>query len=150
MVVYLKEIPYGAYKDMNEVLGSNLIKKLRKTYHNNCHGLALVLKYMFNNNNILAEVITFKNGSAFNGINVNGNTYTHHTVVLFGDSLIDLLHSDDFILTAEYINKLQEDNSQLRIDYALSSGWYGKDGYKYNPTLQELIEYKYEETEDTK
>lgn len=143
MKVYFKEIPYDAYKDMNEVLDNNLIKKIRKAYHNNCYELALALKDMFNNNNILAEVITFKNGSAFNGININGNTQTHHTVVLLGDSLIDLLHSDDFILTADYITKLKEDNSKLRIDYTLSTGWYDKDGYKYNPTLQELIEYKY-------
>ena len=143
MLVYVKEIPYDAYKDMNEVIGKDSIKELRKTYHNNCYELALALKCIFNRNNILAEVITFKNGSAFNGINVNGNTYTHHTVVLLGDSLIDLLHSDKFILTADYITKLKEDNSQLRIDYTLSTGWYDKDGYKYNPTLQDLIKYKY-------
>lgn len=145
MVAMLMEIPYGEYASLSDIFGSDAINQLRKDFKNNCTSLAEAIKYTFNRQEYLAEIITFKNGNAYSdgGITVNGNNYTHHTIVLMGEWIIDLLHSDNIIKTKDYVIELKRHNPKLRIDYTMSTGWYTNEGYLYRPSLDDLINYKY-------
>ena len=77
------------------------------------------------------------------GIEVYGRTYTHHTVVLMGEWVIDVLHTSEIIKTKDYILELHKNNPELRIDYTMSTCWYTDEGFPYKPTIDYLLEYKY-------
>ena len=141
----MKEVPYDAYKNINEIFLEKDIKKIREDYKKNCVGAAEVIKYIMNSNDIVAEIICLKNEHSIVDapIKVFGNEYTHHAFVLMGEWVIDILHTDEIIKTKDYILNLQKDNPKLRIDWTLSTCWYSDEGYPYRPTLQELIDYKY-------
>ena len=141
----MKEIPYDAYKNINEIFSEKVIKKIREDYKNNCVGASDIIKNIMNSNDIIAEIICLKNGHAFTDapIKVFGNEYTHHSFVLMGEWIIDILHTNEIIKTKDYILNLQKDNPKLRIDYTLSTCWYNEEDYPYRPTLQDLIDYKY-------
>lgn len=144
MDVWLKELPFDAYESVTSIFGEEHTSKMREDFNNNCYGLADTIKRVMDDNQILAEIITFKNGNVFvdEGIKVYNNVYTHHTVVLMGEWVIDLLHTDEIIKTKDYILKLKENNPKLRIDYTLSTCWYTADGFPYKPSLQNLLDYK--------
>ena len=145
-IVMFNEISYDAYKDLNEMFGDkNIISNVRKNYKGNCVDAAWFIKKSLNQNRILAEVITFKNGNAFldGGICVFGNRYSHHSVVLLGDGIIDILHTDKILQTKEYIEELEKNNPKLHIYHILSTGWYTDDGYLYRPSINDLKCYEY-------
>lgn len=144
LVIQMNELPYDAYSDLVCIFGADTLRKLREEFKDNCIGLAEVVKYILNANGFLAEIITFKNGNAFldGGIKINLDIQTHHAVVLMGEWVIDILHTDKIIKTRDYITELQKYNPKLRIDYMLSTGWYTDDGYPYMPSI-DLINYKY-------
>lgn len=144
-LVLMNELPYDAYSDLVCIFGADTLRRLREEFKDNCVGLAEVVKDILNAGNFLAEIITFKNGNAFldGGIKILDHTYTHHTVVLMGEWVIDILHTDKIIKTRDYIIELQKYNPKLRIDYTLSTGWYTDDGYLYRPSIDDLINYKY-------
>jgi hypothetical protein len=144
-ILQMKELPYDAYSSLVEIFGEETIQQLRIDFKDNCLGLAREIKNTFNLQGYLAEVITFKNGNAFldGGIRISSTVYTHHAIVLMGEWIIDLLHSDNIIKTKNYIVELQKYNPKLRIDYTLSTGWYTQDGYLYKPSLEDLKKYKY-------
>lgn len=147
-LVVMTELPYGACSSLKDAFGADMIKQLRADFKDNCLGLAEVIRGSLMRQGYIAEIITFKNGNAFldGGIRVgSGRIYTHHTVVLMGEWVIDLLHSDNVIKTKNYINRLKKHNPKLRIDYTLSTGWYADDGYMYRPSIDDLINYKYKE-----
>jgi hypothetical protein len=142
----MNEIPYDAYSDLVCIFGADTLSQLREEFKDNCVGLAQTVKMIMNTNGFLAEIITFKNGNAFldGGITINlDHTYTHHAVVLMGDWVIDVLHTDKIIKTKDYIIELQKHNPKLRIDYTLSTGWYTDNGYPYKPNINDLINYRY-------
>ena len=145
-LVQMNELPYDAYSDLVCIFGADTLRQLREEFKDNCVGLAEVVKDILNAGDFLAEIITFKNGNAFldGGITINlDNNYTHHAVVLMGEWVIDILHTDKIIKTRDYIIELQKYNPKLRIDYTLSTGWYTDDGYPYMPSIDDLINYKY-------
>lgn len=143
-MVIMSEIPHDAHKDLIAIFGEDTIKELRREYKNNCLGLAEKIKYIFNYDGILAEILVFKSGHTFNyNLKVNGEIYTHHAVVLMGDWVIDLLHTTEIIKTKDYIMKLKKDNPELRLDKVLTTGWYNEQGYAIPVTLDYLIKYKY-------
>ena len=146
LVIQMKELPYDAYSDLVCIFGADTLRQLREKFKDNCIGLAEVVKNIMNANDILAEIITFKNGNAFLGGDITidlHHNYTHHAVVLMGEWVIDILHTDKIIKTRDYIIELQKYNPKLRIDYTLSTGWYTDDGYPYMPSIDDLINYKY-------
>ncbi len=142
------ELPKTQFKNLSEIFtDKDIVPKLQKEFSDNCVGLAQALKTFFNKNGVLAEVMTFKNGNAFtdDGINVYGNIYTHHAVVLMGEWVIDALHTDSIIPTKEYIENLKKNNPKLRIDYTLSTCWYTDEGYPYKPSIEDLENYRYKQ-----
>lgn len=141
----MNELPYDAYSSLIEIFGVDTINQLRVDFKSNCFGLAKFIKNTFNTQGYLAELITFKNGHLLldDCIRIKENSYTHHTIVLMGEWVIDLLHSNNTIKTKDYIIELQKDNPKLRIDYTLSTGWYTDEGYLYKPSIDDLINYKY-------
>ena len=146
LVIQMNELPYDAYSDLVCIFGADTLRQLREEFKDYSVGLAEVVKDILNANGILAEIITFKNGNAFldGGITINlVHNYTHHAVVLMGEWVIDILHTDKIIKTRDYINVLQKYNPKLLIDYLLSTGWYTDDGYPYMPSIDDLINYKY-------
>ena len=150
LVIQMNELPYDAYSDLVCIFGADTLRQLREEFKDYSVGLAEVVKDILNANGILAEIITFKNGNAFldGGIKINldynyTHPATHHAVVLMGEWVIDILHTDKIIKTRDYINVLQKYNPKLRIDYLLSTGWYTDDGYPYMPSIDDLINYKY-------
>lgn len=146
MIVQMFELAWDSFKDIKDMFRRqpDIIESIRRDYINDCYGAAEEVKKILNQNGYLAEIITFKNGSAFlNGIKVYGEVHTHHSIVLLGECLIDILYSDKILKTKEYIQELKKENPYLRIDYLLSTGWYDNEGYLYRPTLEELMEYRY-------
>lgn len=145
-MIMMHELPYDVYSSLIDIFGVDTINQLRIAFKDNCVGLAEVIKNMLNKQWYLAEIITFKNDNAFldGEIRIDSDhIYTHHAIVLMGEWIIDLLHSDNIIKTKDYIIELQRYNPKLRIDYTLSTGWYTDDGYSYEPSLDDLINYKY-------
>lgn len=146
IIIQMNELPYDAFSSLIDIFGADTLNQLRIAFKGNCVGLAETIKNTFNAQGYLAEIITFKNGNAFldGGIRINSDhIYTHHTIVLMGEWIIDLLHSNNIIKTKDYIIELQKYNPKLRIDYTLSTGWYTDDGYLYRPNIDDLINYKY-------
>lgn len=148
--VTMNELPYDAYDSLEVIFSAkgepgskSFIQQIRTDYKIDCFGAAQFLKSLFNAKGFLAEIITFKNGNAFAGINVYGNVCTHHTVVLMGEWVIDILHSDKIIKTKNFIVELQKHNPNLRLDATMSTGWYSDAGFPYMPSLEDLIQYQY-------
>lgn len=140
------EVAHYAYPSLVELFGADKLSEFREKFHNDCMELAWSVKNMLNTKGFLAEVITFKNGNAFadGGILIDADhSYLYHTVVLMGEWVIDILHTDKVIKTKDYILGLQEYNPKLRIDYSMSSCWYTDAGFPYRPSLEDLIKYKY-------
>ena len=94
---------------------------------------------------VLAELFTFKNGNAFldGGLTIGDKNYLYHSVVILGEALIDIIHSDVFLSTKEYIKDLKKDNPKLRFDYTMSTCWYADNDMAYRPTLEDFINYKF-------
>jgi len=151
MLIGKFEISWDSYKDVNDLFSKDTVDKVREHFKENCTGAANLLRDILDENNILASTITFKNGHAFvdEPLKVFGHKYTHHSLTLVGNGIIDILHSDKIFQTKEYIEMLEKDNPKLRIDSDLSMGWFtqegdnGFEGWLYMPTLQELKDYKY-------
>ena len=143
-IIYMKEINFSTYKDVYDIFGEKIVKEFRKK-QGGCLDVAWGLKDIFNKNGILAEIVTFKNGNAFldGGIKVYDKVYMFHSVVLLGDGIVDILHTDAIVPTKVYIEELEEVNPKLRLDYTLSTCWYDDEGYPIKPSLDYLKNYKY-------
>lgn len=144
---FMRGLPYDTFESVEAIFskaeGKAAVQKLRKDFKHNSFGVAELIKEAFNANGIISKVITFKNGKASDrGINVSGHISTWHTVVLTGEWVIDILHSDELIKTKDYIAELQRHNPKLRIDYKMSTDWHTEDGFLYRPSLDDLITYK--------
>ena len=63
-----------------------------------------------------------------------------HGIVLLGEGVIDLLHSNRIIRTATYIQSVLSVNSSLVIDE--ESYWFDEDGNKIYPGFKYLINYR--------
>lgn len=139
------ELPFDTKHDLTKMFDPPIeVDTLCKEFPNDCFGLALKLREIFIQAGVLAEYVTLKNGNAFSdgGILVNNKRYTHHTVVLMGEWVIDLLNSTKGLSTKKYIEKLERDNPKLRIDYTMSTYWYDNDGFPIQLTLEDLKNYK--------
>ena len=146
MTVAMNELTLDSFKDLNEMFSNHpdFIPRVRDEYKDDCIDAAWAIKDILNENNILAEIMTLKNGNAFldGGIKVFNNTYTHHSVVLLGEVLIDVLHTDKILSTRKYLKTLMKNNPKLRIEHALSTYWYNSDGFTCKLDIQELLKYK--------
>lgn len=147
MDMQMNELAADSFKDLREIFQNSpdILDKIRADYKDDCVGAAQCIKAILNQNGFIAEILTLKNGNAFfdGGIKVSGKEYTHHAVVLLGEAVIDVLNTDNIINTKQYLEDLLKDNPKLRIDYTLSTGWYTAEGYPYNPTIEDLINYRY-------
>lgn len=147
--VEFNEYLYSDGDTVNTVLDCNL-NRIRNDFKNNCFGLAETLVAVLIESTILATIITFKNGSAFSpdGLTVKNeidnclDIYTHHSVVLLGEGVIDLLHSDRIIKTSEYIEMLESLNNDIVIDTEMSGSWYNEFGVPVIVTIDYLRDYK--------
>ncbi len=147
MDMQMNELAADSFKDLREIFQNSpdILDTIRAEYKDDCVGAAQYIKNILNQNGFIAEIITLKNGNAFldGGIKVSGKVYTHHAIVLLGEAVIDVLNTDNIITTKQYLEDLSKDNPKLRIDYTLSTGWYTAEGYPYNPTIEDLINYRY-------
>lgn len=148
--IEMKELYYDkeSFDKVSCAISQDLILSMRKDMKSNCVGAAETLAEMFRSSGIIATCIMFKSrGNAFlnpltvfNELTNENNIYTHHTIVLFGDCCMDLLHSDRIIPIKEYIEKLELLNvNGIRLDS--SSMMYNANGFLYCPTLEDLKNY---------
>lgn len=137
-VAQLYEMSPDAYESVQDIFGAEEVDKLRSVFGEHPKGSLYAANYMrkiLNANGILAELLTFR---GVGEIKVYDRRVYFHTVLLLGECLIDILNSDDIILTRAYITKLESDNSNIHIDNFMSSGWWNENGYHNVPTLKEL------------
>lgn len=114
------------------------LDRIRACYLGNCLDAAIVMKDILNKNGVRAEILTFRNGNDW-GIRVFNNTYTFHCVTFLGDTIIDVLHSDNIFKTKDYVEMLLRDNSKLRVDISLSTGWQTNDSGVIIPSVKDLL-----------
>lgn len=132
---------------VTELLSVQDVFELRRNFDGDCFNLATYLYHSLNSAGILASFITFKNGNPFldGGIHVwsdltkRNEVYTHHSVVLLGDCVMDLLHTDRLIKTTEYVKKLKADNPKLRVDQTTSGIWYTAAGHERPIEMKSLL-----------
>ena len=147
-VVYMDEYLFDEGDMIKNVLSGDL-NVLREIYAGNCVDLANYVKGICLANRLLASVITFKNPKCFlNPLKVTDEltnterTYTHHSVVLLGACIMDILHTDRLISTREYVRHLRELNPDVKVYSALSDGWFDSAGYLIPVNLDYLENYK--------
>lgn len=127
---------------INDHLGMDL-DGLRKEFHNNCYGLATELTAGFMSQGVLASTITFKNGHSLD-VKVNDyydndiKCYAFHSVILLGNCVLDILHSDKFISTSRYVKEMQKINPELRLDKFMTEPWYDENGYPMGLDIDKL------------
>lgn len=144
--INIYEYTYEKGDKIADILNPDVIPLMRREYNDKCFALGGLLKEALFGSGILATVITFKNGNAFNpeGLKVwdylSGvyRTYTHHSVIYLGSCIMDVLHTDDLIATDEYIKQLKENNTNLRLMKSMTGCWYTDAGYETNITLPKL------------
>lgn len=123
------------------------IEQLRKEFESNCFGLAQELSMEFMKSGVLASVITFKNGHSLN-VKVKNyhtgkiNTYAFHSVIMLGNCVIDLLNSDRYISTNEYVKEMKKLNPELRLDKFMTEQWYDVNGMPMILDIDILENYK--------
>lgn len=146
-IVHMNEYLFDEGDMIKNVLSEDL-NVLRETYSGNCIGLAHYVKSVCQANRVLSSVITFKNRNCFleplrvtNELTNTECGYTHHSVVLLGDCIMDILHTDRLISTREYVKHLRELNPNVEVNLALSDGWYNSDGYSIPVDLDYLENY---------
>lgn len=123
------------------------IDGFRERYKNACYGVATLISKRLSNFDYLCSYVTFtcRNAISQGGITVwsellNSNRiYEYHTVVLLGDCVMDILHSDRLISTSEYVRNLRDTNIGLEIDYDMSGHWVSGDGFKRQLSIDDLI-----------
>lgn len=123
------------------------IEQLRKDFANDCYGLAQLLTMIFMNSGVLASVVTFKNGHSLNLkvkdlYNDRINTYPYHSVIMLGNCVIDLLHSDKYISTTKYVKELKKLNPELRLDLYMTEQWYDLSGLPMMLNIDILENYR--------
>ena len=143
MVVYMNEYKFAEGDKATEIYSQHDIDSLRRQFDGNCYNLAFALAKQLHDHGIIASLVTFRNGTK-NGITVWSDldncykTYGFHAVVLLGDCIMDLSHTDRLISTSEYVERLKGNNSKLRIDQSMTGVWYTGDGYECPVTLESL------------
>lgn len=146
MLMNMFEFAYEEGDKITELFRPKDISYFRNKYNNNCFGFAQHCCAMLTEGNVLCSMLTFKNGHNFvddgikvwDDINHKHNLYTHHSVVLLGDCIMDMLHSDRLISTQEYVRGLEKDNPNLQLDNAMTGCWYNSEGYPVKVTLDNL------------
>lgn len=152
MIQNVKEFCYleGEWDSASKIFTQEERNKIRKIFKGNCVEVAGQTARDLLKQNILATTIMFKSrGNCFmhpikvyNELTENVDEYTHHSVVLFGDCCLDLLHSDRIIPIKEYVEKLEELNPDgLRLDS--SSSWFDDKGYPFCPTIEQVKNYEF-------
>lgn len=134
----------------NQLISETLdlpIDELKKEFRNDCYGLANELTMGFMASGVLAATITFKNGHELN-LKVKDHytneikTYAFHSVIMLGNCVIDLLHSDRYISTGRYIKEMKKLNPELRLDKFMTEQWYGDNGQPIMLDINALENYK--------
>lgn len=146
MVAILNEFMFDEGDTIEEFYDKSVVARLRKEYDNKCYDLANLLKRELNTAGVLAEVVTFKNGNSLatelkvkNELENKVETYNYHSVVLLGNCVVDLLHTDRLISTKEYVGNLSKLNKNLRLDYLMGGFWYSDDGHKIQVNVDSLL-----------
>lgn len=135
------KLRYSSANDIYMLLGG-CVERLRKDFRNNSAGAALKIKQLLNKNGLRAEMLTFSNGHGSKPLCVSGEISAHHSVVLLGECIVDVLSSDSLCSTSAYVEQLEKDNSELCIDRTQTTGWYDENGFGYVPTLRNLKSLK--------
>ena len=145
---YMSEYLFTEGDMIKDILSGDL-NVIRETYANNCVGLARYVKSLFQSCGVLSAVITFKNHDCFfsplkvtDELTNTERTYTHHSVVLLGDCIMDILHTDRLISTREYAKHIRELNPNVEVTLALSDGWFDSAGYLIPVDIDYLENYK--------
>lgn len=129
---------------VTEIFSQESIDNIRDKLANMCTVAAEDIVGNLTHSGCLASMITFVNGNSFNLMKIKGLDNdivicTHHSVVLLGDCIMDLLYSDKLVRTKDYIASLKLLNPELCIKSTMSGNWYGNEGYPI-PITMELLE----------
>lgn len=147
MFAEMMEFSFEDGDKLTEIFPADEIKDYRKAYSGNCYDLACELQSRLFASGIISSVLTFKNGNAFNpdGFVVKDelsgvyNTYTYHSVVMLGDCVIDMFHSDNLLSTSKYVKDLLELNDKLKVSQPMSGIWWDKNGLEFQMSVEYLV-----------
>lgn len=89
----------------------------------NCYEAACEIAKWLTGHGVRCSVVTYKNGTVsadgslkvWNEYTQEYENHTHQSVVLLGDSLIDVFHSDKLLKTPDYIRGPGDNNAKLTI-----------------------------------
>lgn len=142
----MKEFVFEDGDKINLLFGEKDITELRNKYICRCYDLADLLCNSLWSSNVLSTVITFKRDKSFiNGIKIKDElnntirTYTHHSVVLLGSCILDLIHTDRLISTSEYVHTLLKLNPDVYVYKPMRHGWYDENGEKIRVDIEYLL-----------
>lgn len=133
---------------VTNIIKDEFVDPIRIEFDGNCTGCAASLAdELISDQSVICSCVTFKNGSAFADTGVvvrdelagEDKIYTHHTVLLFGECIMDILHSDRLVATAEYVKSLQEKNPKLLVDDTMTGSWINTSGWPIKITLERLL-----------
>lgn len=133
-----------------ELLGEETVDALRRDFEGNYYMLAQILCDRLTEMGYSVSLLTFRNGNVTEdgGVRVwsqfhrTYRIYTHHSIVLFGDVVLDLQHSNKLFKTADYVSVLYELNPKLRVDQTMSGAWYDVHGEASPVTVARLTSAK--------
>lgn len=133
---------FKAGMSVEEVLNMKEIDELRDEYSEDAVEFAMILCSVFAVKfNRLCSWVTFRNGTSSHPKKVevpDGRDRYYHTVLLFGDVVLDLLNSDVLQSTKVYVQRLKEDNPTLWIDQH-STGFWVEDDKLVKITMDSLL-----------
>lgn len=142
----LCEYIYEDGSKVTDILPEDMIANLRRKYADNCFDLAAEVGQQLLDAGLLCAVVTFRSGefpdvniiTLWNEVEREHKSYLQHSVLLFGDCIMDLLHYDNLIRTETYFNSLWKNYPEIRVVQELSGIWYTEDGYECDITIERL------------
>ena len=124
---------------------------LRSTYKNRSDD-AVKHIIMEVNASMLCSRVCFTNGDSdievYDYINKTWNSYKNYSVLFCGEVIIDILNSNKYLSTKNYIKQLEKRNKNLNVDNTRSS-WLDR-GELIIPNLDYLKNYNYMGIENKK
>lgn len=132
--------------NVTEIVPADVVAELRHKYADDCYELAADIAQQLLDIGLLCAVATVQNGDPLKGNRVvlwseierEHKTYVHHSVVLLGDCIMDLLHYDKLIRTETYFNGLMQSHEALSVVQDLSGVWYDAEGNECEITVERL------------
>lgn len=146
--VIMLQFAFSDGDDITEIIKDEFVDTYRTEFADDCAGCAAsIAEELLCDHHVLCSCVTFKSGSSFTDSGVvvrdelhdTDRVYTHHTVLLLGACIMDVLHSNRLIKTTEYVKALLEKNPKLCIDAEMTGSWVNNEGWPVNITVERLL-----------